>query len=279
MTDTEKQSLPRALAGGIAGVALLLAFEYVWDAMPWTGHVWNFGNPFQVWKDWFQDADFLPFPWANVCLCFLMGAEVGAATLPFADSGGELVVRSLVHYAATAATVSVWAALNFGWRGTLPSFLVPLTLIYVLVWLGRWVGWYAEVAAIREKLGLAAGPSLFHWRETLPYLGFALLLCGLLPFVLRMFDAPDVPVLVGLLLPYLLLPAGGFASGFSLGRRQGFCPLYPLACALFYLPAVFLLMNSSALFHCAIVLCAALAGNLAGAARYRMKQKRGADTP
>ena len=136
------------------------------------------------------------------------------------------------------------------------------------------MGWYAEVAAIREKLGLAAGPSLFHWRETLPYLGFALLLCGLLPFVLRMFDAPDVPVLVG-----LLLPVGGFMSGFSLGRRQGFCPLYPLACALFYLPAVFLLMNSSALFHCAIVLCAALAGNLAGAARYRMKQKRGADTP
>ena len=118
MTDTEKQWLPRALAGGIAGVALLLAFEYVWDAMPWTGHVWNFGNPFQVWKDWFQDADFLPFPWANVCLCFLMGAEVGAATLPFADSGGELVVRSLVHYAATAATVSVWAALNFGSRAT-----------------------------------------------------------------------------------------------------------------------------------------------------------------
>ena len=113
MTDTKKQWLPRALAGGIAGVALLLAFEYIWNAMPWTGLVWSFGNPFQVWKDWFQDADFLPFPWANVCLCFLMGAEAGAATLPFADSGRELVARSLVHYAATAATVSVWVVLNF----------------------------------------------------------------------------------------------------------------------------------------------------------------------
>ena len=88
MTDTEKQWLPRALAGGIAGVALLLAFEYVWDAMPWTGHVWNFGNPFQVWKDWFQDADFLPFPWANVCLCFLMGAEVGAEGFQIPDGAG-----------------------------------------------------------------------------------------------------------------------------------------------------------------------------------------------
>ena len=88
-----------------------------------------------------------------------------------------------------------------------------------------------------------------------------------------------MPVLVGLLLPYLLLPVGGFMSGLSLGRRHGFCPLYPLACGLFYLPAVFLLMNASALFHCAIALCAALAGNLAGAARRRMKRKKGAETP
>ena len=77
----------------------------------------------------------------------------------------------------------------------------------------------------------------------------------------------------------LLLPVGGFMSGLSLGRRHGFCPLYPLACGLFYLPAVFLLMNASALFHCAIALCAALAGNLAGAARRRMKRKKGAETP
>ena len=279
MTDTKKQWLPRALAGGIAGVALLLAFEYIWNAMPWTGLVWSFGNPFQVWKDWFQDADFLPFPWANVCLCFLMGAEAGAATLPVADSGREVVARSLVHYAATAATVSVWVVLNFGQRGTLPSFLIPLTLIYALVWLGRWVGWYAEVAAIREKLGLAPGPTLFHWRETLPYLGFAFLLCDALPLALGIFEVPGIPVLVGILLPYLLLPAGGFASGFSLGRRQGFCPLYPLACGLFYLPTVFLLMNSSALFHCFMAAVPALAGNLAGAVRYRMEQKKGADAP
>ena len=272
MTDTEKQWLPRALAGGIAGVALLLAFEYVWDAMPWTGHVWNFGNPFQVWKDWFQDADFLPFPWANVCLCFLMGAEVGAATLPFADSGGELVVRSLVHYAATDATVSVWAALNFGWRGTLPSFLVPLTLIYVLVWLGRWVGWYAEVAAIREKLGLACGPSLFHWKETLPYVGFACLFCMAVPAAVWACDDHRIPVL-SVLYAALILPIVGFMSGLSLGRRHGFCPLYPLACGLFCLPAVLALMNSSALLHCAVALCAALAGNLVGAAGRKLKKE------
>lgn len=276
MRDTKGQWLVRAAIGAGAGVASHVLLGYILGSFNIMGPARFNGFIFP----------YCGFPceieWAGVLLSFaffaLLGAEVGIATLPFADSGSELVVRSLLHYAVTTVTVGLWAGLNCGWFPyVMAEFLIPLTLVYLLIWLGRWVGWYAEVAAIREKLGLAPGPSPFHWKETLPYLGFALLFCGALPFVLRVFDAPDVPVLVGLLLPYLLLPAGGFMSGLSLGRRYGFCPLYPLACALFYLPAVFLLMNSSALFHCAIVLCAALAGNLAGAARRRMK--RGADAP
>ena len=279
LIDDKKQALIRALVGGLIGVTLLLAFVYIFDAMPWMSHIWHFRDPFAVWGDWLLRSWGYPTaPAANLCLCFMMGAEVGIATLPFADSGKALVVRSLLHFAVMSVTLGLWSAVNFGVR-ELPFFLIPLALVYALVWLGRWVGWYAEVAAIREKLGLAPGPSLFHWKETLPYLGFALLLCDVLPLVLRAFDAPDVPVLVGLLLPYLLLPVGGFMSGLSLGRRHGFCPLYPAACGLFYVPIVFLLMNSSALFHCAIVLCAALAGNLAGAARHKMKQKKEVDTP
>ena len=277
MTETKRQWLVRALVGGLAGAALLLAFEYIWDAMPWFGHDWRFGNPFQVWADWFRYGDFLPFPAANLCLWFLAGAEAGVATLPFADSGRELVVRSLIHYAATAATVSAWAVLNFGWRGTLPAFLVPLTLVYILVWLGRWVGWYAEVAAIREKLGLAPGPSPLHWKESLPYVGFAFLLCLILPTVLRLLDDPT-PVL-SVLYGLLLLPAGGFMSGLSLGRRHGFCPLYPVSCVLFTL--IFILtaklytnMADGALIPIALI--SVLAGNLAGAARRRMKKGAGA---
>ena len=277
MTNAKRQWLVRTLAGAGAGVAAHLLVGYLLGSFSLTGpaHFSGFVFPYCNFPREIEPLGVL----LSFALFALFGAGVGAATLPFADSGRELVARSLLHYVFTAATVSVWVVLNFGWHGTLPTFLIPLTLVYALVWLGRWVGWFTEAAAIREKLGLAPGPSLFHWRETLPYLGFAFLFCGLLPFVLRAFDAPDVPVLVGLLLPYLLLPVGGFMSGLSLGRRHGFCPLYPLACGLFYLPAVFLLMNSSALFHCAIALCAALAGNLAGAARRRMKRKKGAETP
>mgnify|MGYP002510110222 CR=1 FL=1 len=275
MTETKRQWLVRALIGALAGAAAHVLLGYVMGSFSIMGpaHFRGFvfpycGFPYEI-------------EWAGVLLSFaffaLFGAEAGVATLPFADSGRELVVRSLVHYAATAATVSAWVVLNFGWRGTLPTFLIPLTLVYILVWLGRWVGWYAEVAAIREKLGLAPGPSPLHWKESLPYVGFAFLLCLILPTVLRLLDDPT-PVL-SVLYGLLLLPAGGFMSGLSLGRRHGFCPLYPVFCVLFTL--IFILtaklytnMVDGALIPIALI--SVLAGNLAGAARRRMKKGAGA---
>ena len=96
---------------------------------------------------------------------------------------------------------------------------------------------------------------------------FALLLCDLLPPVLSWIDRTlivDLPLLSGLIMPYLILPAAGFSSGMSLGKRQGVCLLYPAACFVCYLPMVFLLFNSSAMFHCFIAAVSALAGNLLG---------------
>ena len=153
-------------------------------------------------------------------------------------------------------------------------YLVLLAAVYLLIWLGRWVGWYAEVAAIREKLGLSPGPSPLRWKETLPYLPFAALLCLALPFLLRLLDAADVPVLSGLLYPYLLLPVGGFFSGLSLGRRQGLCLLYPAACALcalLFVPLARLVSNMYDWPLIPIALCSALLGVLAGAALRRGK--------
>ena len=207
----------------------------------------------------------------SFALYALFGAEVGVATLPFAGEGSAVGGRTVAHFALTAATVGLWVGLNFGVRET-AAFLVPLALLYLLVWLGRWVGWYAEVSAIRERLGLAPGPSLFHWRETLPYVPFAALLCLLLPFVLRLCDAP---VLSGLLYPYLLLPVGAFCSALSLGKRQGFCPLYPVACAGFlfcFALLARLVSNVADADMLPIAFLAALVGNLAGAA---LRRRRG----
>ena len=204
---------------------------------------------------------------ATCLLCTALGAAVGTATLPFADNGRSLLLCSAAHFGITAVLFTLLTA-QLGARGVeLLAWLVILTLAYAVIWLGRWVGWYVEVMQLRTLLGLAPGPSPLKWRETLPHLGFALLLCGVLPLLLRWADhavSADVPVLSGLLLPYVLLPVAGFSSGLSLGKRQGVCLLYPAACFLCYLPMVFLLFNSSAMFHCFMVAVPALAGNVLG---------------
>ena len=250
----KKQALPRLLFGGCLGLAgyLFLAFFTQPGAL--------LGGSLQFAFTFCYRADIPEALGAAMgCLLwFAFGAELGAATLPFADDGLSLVRRTLLHFSSMAATISLWVLFNFK-AAELPFFLLLLFLTYPLVWLGRWVGWYAELSAIRARLGLAPGASPLKWRETLPYLPFLLLLCLLLPAGLSLFDAPDVPVLSGLIYP-CLLPVGALCSGFSLARRQGFCPLYPAACALLLLAAVFLIYNSTALPLCAVGLCASLLG-------------------
>ena len=255
----KKQALRRGLAGGVLGLAgcLLLAF------LTQPGSL--FGRSLRLDFTFCYNAH-VPETLGAALGLFLwcaFGAEAGIATLPFADDGPALVRRTLLHFAVMAATLSAWFLLNFGPR-ELPFPLLLLALLYLLVWLGRWVGWYAEVAAIREKLGLSPGPSPLKWKETLPYAPFALFLCLLLPVMLSLFDAPDVPVLTGLVYLYLLLPVGSFCSGLSLARRKGLCPLYPLLCALCFLATVPLVYNHTALPFCAVTLCAAGLGELAG---------------
>lgn len=272
--DDKRQTLLRVLTGGLLGMCAFLLFG--WISQP--GLLFGAPPSFAFTFCYNHNVPEALGALLGFLLWFLFGAEAGIATLPFADEGRALLLRSLCHFVIMALTLWAWVCLNFApepLSSLALTFLLPFTLIYILVWLGRWVGWYVEIAAIRKKLGLAPGPSLFHWRETLPYLAFALLLCDLLPAVLRFFDPIDAPILTSLLLPLLLLPAGGFFSGLSLGRRQGFCPLYPIACGLFALPPVFLLYSSPPIFHCVIVLCAAFWGNITGGGMRRLKARRG----
>ena len=276
MEELKRQWLPRVLIGGCIGIAAHLLLGYLLGCFNLFGPACfrGFQFPDCGFSNWNRHLE-----WVGVLISFalfaLFGGEVGIATLPFADSGKELVARSLIHYAATTATVSVWVVLNYGWHGTLPTFLVPLTLVYLIVWLGRWVGWYTEVAVLREKLGLAPGPSPLHWRESLPYVGFAAFLCLALPLALRLLD--DATPVLSVLYGWLLLPVGGFMSGLSLGRRHGFCPIYPAACVVFiliFIPLARLCSNISDGELIPIALVCALAGNLAGAALLRRKRQK-----
>ena len=204
-------------------------------------------------------------------LCAALGGAAGVATLPFADDGRTLLLRSAAHFAVTSVLFLLLAAYLYSWEDWELLLVLEgvLALLYALIWLGRWIGWYVEVMRMRALLGLDAGPSPLKWRETLPYLPFILLLCDGLPLLLRWLDPTDVPVLSALFLPFVLLPAGGFFAGLSLGKRQGVCPLYPIACFVCYLPMLYLLptlyrMPTAELFHCFLVAVPALAGNVLG---------------
>lgn len=275
MEELKKQWLPRGAAGGLAGLAAHVLLGYLLGCFSLIG-------PAEFTGFRFPDCGFpRGIEWVGVLFSFvlfaLLGAEVGIATIPFADSGRELVARSLIHYAATAATVCLWAGLNVcSTPADYLAFLAPLTLVYAIVWLGRWVGWYGEVAAIRAKLGLAPGPSPFHWRESLPYVGFAFLLCLALPMALRLLD--DATPVLSALYAWLLLPVGGFMSGLSLGRRHGFCPIYPAACVGFILLFIPLARLCSNMADGALIPIAAVSvvlGNAAGAVRHNMKKTSG----
>ncbi|MEY8418643.1 DUF3021 family protein [Oscillospiraceae bacterium 44-5] len=216
-------------------------------------------------------------------LCVALGVAAGLATLPFADDGKSLLLHSGAHFAVTSALFVLLMAQFYGWwwEGLL-LLEGMLAVLYALIWLGRWIGWYMEVMQLRTLLGLDAGPSPLKWRETLPYAPFVLLLCDGLPLLLRWAEHEiqrssilELPVLSALILPFVLLPAGGFFAGVSLGKRQGVCPLYPVACFVCYLPMVYLLFNDTAMFHCFMVAVPALAGNVIGWMYRRAVPKRG----
>lgn len=271
MENLKRQWLLCILVGGLLGLAVCMLIGFVTQPGALSG-----AAPSYDIRDFaFYFGSGVPEGLGtalSLLLWLLFGAELGTATLPFPDGGRGLAARSLVHFAATAATVSAWVMLNFG-AVQLPFFLIALTLVYLIVWLGRWVGWYTEVAAIREKLGLDPGPSPLHWRESLPYVGFAAFLCLALPLALRLLDDPTP--LLSVLYGWLLLPVGGFMSGLSLGRRHGLCPIYPAACVVFiliFIPLARLFTNISDVELIPIALLSTLAGNLAGAARRKLKK-------
>ena len=154
--DDRRQAARRALAGALLGLAAHALLGRLAGDFPIAG-------PAQFTGYGFLDCG---FPGAlegwGIALSFalfaLLGAETGVATLPFAGEGRALVLRTLTHFALTAATMALWAGLTFDPAGA-ALLIFLLAVVYVLVWLGRWVGLYVELDAIRAKLGLSPGPS------------------------------------------------------------------------------------------------------------------------
>ena len=253
MKPEKKNGLIRMLAGGILGLLMGI-----------------------IWVPYVMGGRECPLLALGACVG--LGVMAGLATQPFADSGRELLLRSAGHFVMTGAFFALLVVeldMTLDWTGVL-LWEGLLALLYLLIWLGRWIGWYVEVSQLRELLGLAPGPSPLKWRETLPYLPFVLVLCVAVPVALRGIEravGTDFPALTGIVYPLLILPVASLCVGLSLGRRRGLCPLFPLACFMCYLPMVFVLYNTTALFHCFMTALPALGGNLAGWLWRRQKSR------
>ena len=123
--DDRKKTLPRVLLGGLLGVAGYLLLSFVTQPGAF------FGGPFPLDFTFCVNARVREALGAALgfLLWFAFGAEIGLATLPFADDGPALVRRSLLHFAAMAATVAAWSLLNFRRPAETLAFLVPLALV------------------------------------------------------------------------------------------------------------------------------------------------------
>ena len=206
-------------------------------------------------------AALVQFRWSG-----LLGAVLETAEVPFRLER-RTALWSFAHFLLTAALFSLagWQCRWFLYRETWLCLLGLLLLCYVLMWAVRYVGWRQDVRAIRKGVGLPEEPERPAWQKALPY---GLLAAGvelLLPWLLRLADARDVPVLTGIFYPFLVLPLFCFFSAASLSKRCRVLWLaYPIFCGLLTVPCVFLLYNSSALFQTWAAACAALLGGLLG---------------
>lgn len=280
MTDRQKQWMIRILLGGLIGIAVLIPLGGIFNDLVSGGLLSSRTHFRLVSYDLAYLTGSAPLAFAiQLGLYFLMGAVVGVSTLPFADDGATLVLRSLAHFAATAAALTLLVVLcgwNWGEFWPVVLYLGLLAAVYLLIWLGRWVGWYVEIAAIRQKLGLSPGPSPLKWRESLPYLPFAALMCLVIPMAVRLTLDSPTPIFTAIY-AMLILPVGGFFSGLFLGRRQGFCPLYPVMCTLLTLCFVLLarlVSNVADEAMIPIALCSVLLGNAIGTLLRMLKGRR-----
>ena len=204
----------------------------------------------------------------------LLGAVLETAEVPFRLER-RTALWSGVHFLLTAAVFSLagWQCRWFPYRETWLCLLGLLLLCYLLMWAVRYVGWRQDIRAIRKGVGLPEEPESPGWQKAVPYALLAAAVELVLPWLLRLVDARDVPVLTGIFYPFLILPLFCFFSGVSLAKRCRRLWLgYPVLCGVLTLPCVFLLYNSSALFQVGVAAIAALAGGAIGALRKKIRK-------
>lgn len=215
----------------------------------------------------------------ELALAFGFGVSVGLAVPPMEGTGSAVAARTAIHLAASSVLFAgicwVCGLPPGNWQG-LTLLLGLYWLMYLVVWLLRYLHWRSELEGIRRKLGLVP-PAPVGGLSRLRLLGPYFLVSGVMelavPPLLRLAEgSSDIPVLTGLFYPYLLLPFVCLSVGWAAGRRLGVALVLPAVCAALTVPHVFLLYNASAMFQAGVAAAFALAGDLAGTLRRRIKE-------
>lgn len=215
----------------------------------------------------------------ELALAFGFGVSVGLAVPPMEGTGSAVAARTAIHLAASSVLFAgicwVCGLPPGNWQG-LTLLLGLYWLMYLVVWLLRYLHWRSELEGIRRKLGLAP-PAPVGGLSRLRLLGPYFLVSGVMelavPPLLRLAEgSSDIPVLTGLFYPYLLLPFVCLSVGWAAGRRLGLALALPAVCAALTVPHVFLLYNASAMFQAGVAAVFTLAGDLAGTLRRRIKE-------
>lgn len=157
---TKKQILLRCLIGGLVGMGalllILLLLNLLLNSILWGGRL-DYYN-IQLTTD--RAAHYFgSYPLAvlvEMLIVFLFGACVGLTTLPFAETWTNLPVTSILHFVITGIFVQL-AGWSYQWLSIEHGpmiLLVGYVVVYLAVWLVRWLRWNAEIHQLRKALGL-----------------------------------------------------------------------------------------------------------------------------
>ena len=164
--DDKRRALVRAAVGGLLGVAVLIPLGGLFNDLVSGGLIsMGFHTPFRLVSadlEWRVGSAPLALV-IQLALYFLLGAAAGVSTLPFADDGPTLLLRSpwpTLPSTAGPAHPHLYSAWAWAWSWQAMA-VVPgpcwRRSICLSGWAGGWGG-TPEVSAIREKLGLPPGP-------------------------------------------------------------------------------------------------------------------------
>lgn len=156
--ETKRLWVKRMVLGGFAAVGAVLVFILLLNVLAnsviWGGRLeyYNFQFTTDRCAHEFGSAA-LAVAVEMVCV-FALGAAIGLATLPFAETWTSLLGLSVLHFVVTGGLVLL-VGWSYGWLSlSWQVFLAVYLAVYLVIWLARWLVWYTELRRMRKALHL-----------------------------------------------------------------------------------------------------------------------------